>query len=175
MQFRCNCCGSVSDVPQFGADGGAGCVEPSSPPTGWRTIWTVIEEATSDSGRASTSSGQVAHSCPDCNANMSVDEHHSAESTAREISMSCRTISPRAAPPSPREAPAPTLEELTSIPPPRPEYVGDPDRVDIGVGTMVRPSAEDQAAVDAALKPMCDHGVCMLPAGHEGPHDEILF
>lgn len=87
MQFKCNSCGESTDVPQTGADGGAGCVEPSSPPKGWRTIWTVIEQATSGDGGATSSTGDVLHSCPDCNAQMSVDEHHEAEFEARKQRM----------------------------------------------------------------------------------------
>ena len=87
MQFRCNSCGGIAEVPQDGADGNAGAVEPSSPPNGWRTIWTVIEEATNGRGEASTSVGWVSHSCPDCNVHMSVSEHHEAEFRARRDKM----------------------------------------------------------------------------------------
>jgi hypothetical protein len=79
---------------------------------------------------------------------------------------------PPAPPPEPQDAtgsaPPDTLGATGGDPFP------EPDTVDIGVGTMVRPSAEDQAAVDAVLTPTCDHGLCALPEGHEGPHD-ILF
>jgi hypothetical protein len=86
MKFECNSCGQIADVPQTGPADSASCTEPSQPPAGWREIFTTINEHDED-GNIQTSAGEVLHSCADCNAQMSVDEHHEAEFEGRKRGM----------------------------------------------------------------------------------------
>lgn len=86
MQFRCDCCGAVTDISQEGAADGASVSNDGGPPEGWRTIFTVIEEYGEDD-LITQSAGEVLHSCADCNAHMDVDEHHEAELESRRVAM----------------------------------------------------------------------------------------
>ena len=86
MQFKCNSCGQVTDVPQRGAEGSTDCVGPDEPPDGWRTIWTMIQVSDGQGGME-TSAGEVLHSCDECSRNLDVDEHHEAEFETRKQRM----------------------------------------------------------------------------------------
>lgn len=86
MQFKCNCCGKVEDIDQWGAGDGASVSNSGDPPDRWRTIFTVIEEHDGKGG-TSTSTGEVLHSCDDCNAYMTVEEHLEAEFEGRKLKM----------------------------------------------------------------------------------------
>jgi len=65
MQFQCDCCHGITEVPQWG-----------------RTIYTQIEEHGED-GVFITHQGQVLHSCPDCNARVDVGKHLKVELECR--------------------------------------------------------------------------------------------
>lgn len=86
MQFKCDSCGAVVDVPNIGATDGGSVSDDASPPDGFRTIYTVIEEH-DGSGLITTSGGEVLHSCAECNARMTVEEHHEAELEWRKRGM----------------------------------------------------------------------------------------
>lgn len=85
MQYKCDCCGAVAEIHQLGPEP-AGCIEPTEPRGGWRAIYTVIEEY-DDEGAITPTPGPVLYSCPDCNAQMTVDEHHEAELYNRNKAM----------------------------------------------------------------------------------------
>lgn len=80
-QVKCDACGKVEDTPES-RDLSTGAV----PPKGWRSISTTIVEHGGD-GVMLTSEGNELLSCDDCNAQMSVDEHHEAEFLQRQNTM----------------------------------------------------------------------------------------
>lgn len=87
MAYKCDCCGQVAAIHQRGPSDSASCIEPSDPPNGWRAIYTMIEEHDGEGG-VTRSAGEVLYSCFDCNAQMTVDEHHEAEHDNRLVRMS---------------------------------------------------------------------------------------
>jgi hypothetical protein len=162
MQFKCDSCGQVVEVPQTGAEG-AECIGPDTPPAGWRSISTMIEEHAGN-GRLDRTLSEILHSCADCNVHMSVAEHLSAEFLYRKANMGGGIVPPPAPPPR--------------VEPPSPAPDSPPDGVDIGVGTLVRPSVETEAVVTALVVPLCDKGgFCSLEKGHGGEcyTDDIPF
>jgi len=100
MSFKCDACGKVADVPQFGAADGASVSNDGSVPKNWRTIFTVIESHDGKGGMSTTTS-ELLHSCDDCNANMTEDEHADAEFESRKFAM---RVPPKPNPPKPARA-----------------------------------------------------------------------
>lgn len=86
MYFKCDCCGSHTPVDQWGAESEACVSNDGSPPNGFRTIYTVIEEHDGQGGTVTITS-ELAHSCAECNANMSMQEHIEAEFLGRKRAM----------------------------------------------------------------------------------------
>ena len=82
MQFKCDCCGHVEDVPNRGAPDSASVSNDGDVPDAWRTIFTVIEVHGPD-GSITMYTGHVAHSCADCNSHMLPSEHLEAEEESR--------------------------------------------------------------------------------------------
>jgi hypothetical protein len=82
MQFKCDFCGEAADVKQWGAGDGASVSNDGSPPKGWRTIYTTIEQHDGDAG-IETSTSELVHSCPKCHEGLSVKRHLIADVRAR--------------------------------------------------------------------------------------------
>lgn len=85
-QVKCDACGKVQDTPDS-RDLSTGAV----PPKGWRSISTTITEH-DGKGTMETSEGDELLSCDDCNAQMSVDEHHEAELLWRQKTMAAQKL-----------------------------------------------------------------------------------